>query len=301
VTVRHFLEVDDLGADELTEVLKLASEPAAPQVLAGRGVALYFEKPSNRTRNSMEIAVVQLGGHPVYIRDEEVGIDTRETAEDVIRTLACYHAVVCARVFDHAVLERMAAVSPVPVVNLLSDEAHPMQALADLLTLYQEFGSLEGRSVAFVGDANNVFRSFALGCARAGAEVRLACPPGYAPDPATLDRIRLAGAEPLVTHRAEEAVTRADVVYTDVWASMGQEEEAETRRQAFEGFTVDAALVDNLNRAGVVLHCLPAHRGEEITADVLEGERSRVWRQAANRMHVARGLLIWLAQQAGEA
>jgi ornithine carbamoyltransferase len=152
-----------------------------------------------------------------------------------------------------------------------------------------------------VGDANNVFRSFALGCARAGAEVRLACPPGYAPDPATLDRIRLAGAEPLVTHRAEEAVTRADVVYTDVWASMGQEEEAETRRQAFEGFTVDAALVDNLNRAGVVLHCLPAHRGEEIAADVLEGERSRVWRQAANRMHVARGLLIWLAQQAGEA
>jgi ornithine carbamoyltransferase len=301
VTVRHFLEVDDLGADELTEVLKLASEPAAPQVLAGRGVALYFEKPSNRTRNSMEIAVVQLGGHPVYIRDEEVGIDTRETAEDVIRTLACYHAVVCARVFDHAVLERMAAVSPVPVVNLLSDEAHPMQALADLLTLYQEYGSLEGRSVAFVGDANNVFRSFALGCARAGAEVRLACPPGYAPDPATLDRIRLAGAEPLVTHRAEEAVTRADVVYTDVWASMGQEEEAETRRQAFEGFTVDAALVDNLNRAGVVLHCLPAHRGEEIAADVLEGERSRVWRQAANRMHVARGLLIWLAQQAGEA
>jgi ornithine carbamoyltransferase len=301
VTVRHFLEVDDLGADELTEVLKLASEPAAPQVLAGRGVALYFEKPSNRTRNSMEIAVVQLGGHPVYIRDEEVGIDTRETAEDVIRTLACYHAVVCARVFDHAVLERMAAVSPVPVVNLLSDEAHPMQALADLLTLYQEFGSLEGRSVAFVGDANNVFRSFALGCARAGAEVRLACPPGYAPDPATLDRIRVAGAEPLVTHRAEEAVTRADVVYTDVWASMGQEEEAETRRQAFEGFTVDAALVDKLNRAGVVLHCLPAHRGEEITADVLEGERSRVWRQAANRMHVARGLLIWLAQQAGEA
>jgi ornithine carbamoyltransferase len=215
--------------------------------------------------------------------------------------LAGYHAALCLRVFSHGTLERAATVSAVPVVNLLSDEAHPMQALADLLTLYQEFGSLEGRSVAFVGDANNVFRSFALGCARAGAEVRLACPPGYAPDPATLDRIRVAGAEPLVTHRAEEAVTRADVVYTDVWASMGQEEEAETRRQAFEGFTVDAALVDNLNRAGVVLHCLPAHRGEEIAADVLEGERSRVWRQAANRMHVARGLLIWLAQQAGEA
>jgi ornithine carbamoyltransferase len=247
------------------------------------------------------MAVVQLGGHPVYIRDEEVGVDTRETAEDVVRTLACYHAVVCARVFEHALLERMATVSPVPVVNLLSDDAHPVQALADLLTLRQEFGALEGRSVAFIGDANNVWRSLALGCALSGAEVRLACPPGYGPDAATIDRIRLAGAEPRVTHRAEEAVTRADAVYTDVWASMGQEEEAAARRQAFEGFTVDAALIDKLARAGIVLHGLPAHRGEEISADVLEGERSRVWRQATNRMHAARGLLIWLMQQAGEA
>jgi ornithine carbamoyltransferase len=300
VTVRHLLEIDDLSPDEVTEVLKLASEPAAPRVLAGRGVALYFEKPSNRTRSSMEVAVVQLGGHPVYIRDEEVGIDTRETAEDVVRTLACYHAVVCARVFEHAVLERMAAVSAVPVVNLLSDDAHPMQALADLLTLHQEFGSLVGRSIAFVGDANNVFRSLALACARAGAEVRLACPPDYAPDPVTLDRLRLAGVEPRISHRAEEAVTRADAVYTDVWTSMGQEDEAELRRQAFEGFTVDADLVDKLARTGIVLHCLPAHRGEEISADVLDGERSRVWRQAANRMHAARGLLLWLMQQADQ-
>jgi len=294
---RHFLEVDDLEPHELVEVLDLANDPDPPEVLDGRGAALYFEKPSNRTRNSMEMAVHQLGGHPVYVRDEEVGIDTRETAEDVVRTFASYHAVVAARVFAHSVLERMAAVSPVPVVNLLSDDAHPMQALADLLTIRSELGGLKGRCVAFVGDANNVWRSLAIGCAMSGAEVRLACPPGYAPSAANIDRVRLHGTVPLVVHRPVEAVDGADVVYTDVWASMGQEDEASNRRRAFEGFTIDAELVDHLAPTGIVLHCLPAHRGEEITAEVLEGERSRVWSQAANRMNAARGLLAWLLQR----
>ncbi|HEY2428497.1 MAG TPA: ornithine carbamoyltransferase, partial [Acidimicrobiales bacterium] len=181
---RHLLDVDDLTPAELAEVLAAATDPAPPQVLAGRGVALLFEKPSARTRNATEMAVVQLGGHPLTMRPEEVGIDVRETAEDLARTLACYHAAICGRVFDHGHLERMAAVATVPVVNLLSDRAHPCQAIADLLTLRSEHGRLEGLTVAYVGDWNNVARSLGIALGLAGAVIRLGCPPGYAPSDA---------------------------------------------------------------------------------------------------------------------
>jgi ornithine carbamoyltransferase len=291
---RHLLEVDDLTPDELTTVLDLAEEEHPEPILTGRGVALVFEKPSARTRNSMELAVVQLGGHPLSMRRDEVGIDTRETAEDVARTLACYHAAIGARVFSHAVLERMAAVSPVPVVNLLSDEAHPLQALADLLTLRSTWGDLKGRVLAYVGDGNNVCRSVGLAGAMAGMEVRVACPPGFACPDRHLDRVRAAGGELVVTSRAEEAVAGADAVYTDVWASMGQEAEAGDRRRAFEGFTVDERVMAAAAEGAVFLHCLPAHRGEEVAAAVVDGPASRVWEQAANRMHAARGLLRFL-------
>jgi ornithine carbamoyltransferase len=292
--VRHFLEVDDLSPGELVAVLDLAEAVTPPKVLDGKGAALVFEKPSARTRNSMEMAVVQLGGHPVTIRPDEVGLDTRETVEDVARTLACFHALIAARVFEHDKLDRMAAVSPVPVVNLLSDDAHPMQALADLLTVRQVFGSLTGRTVAYVGDGNNVARSLAIAAGMSGMSMRVAAPPGYELSEADVARIERSGVDLMCTDDPAAAVAGADVVYTDVWASMGHEEEAVLRREAFEGFTVDAALLDRAADDAAFLHCLPAHRGEEVTHEVLEGARSHVWKQAENRMHAARGLMAWL-------
>jgi ornithine carbamoyltransferase len=274
---KHFIDVSDLTRGELTAVLDLAEESPWPRVLDAKGVALLFEKPSARTRNSTEVAVVQLGGHPVTMRNEEVGIDTRETAEDLARTLSCYHAAIGARVFAHDHLVRLARAASVPVVNLLSDHSHPCQALADALTLRQHFGSLDGRTVAYVGDYNNVTRSLEEAGTLLGFEVRVATPEGYGPGGAVID-----------------AVKGADAIYTDVWTSMGQETEADARRAAFAGFTVDDELMSLAAPDAVFLHCLPAHRGEEVSASVIDGPQSLVWQQAANRMHAVRGLLLFL-------
>ena len=304
---RHVLEVDDLGPDGLEEVLALAErDPAAlPRTLEGRGVALVFEKPSARTRNSSEMAVVALGGHPVYIQGAEVGIDTRETAADVARTLACYHRVVCARVMDHGTLERMAgaldaADVPVPVVNLLSDRAHPCQAIADLLTLRQHFGvtGARERSVAYIGDANNVWRSLALAASMAGIPTRVASPSGYGPTEADIALVRSFGGDLVVTTDPIEAASGADALYTDVWTSMGQEDEHAARLAAFAGFCVDESLLALAAPGALVMHCLPAHRGEEISAGVVDGQQSVVWQQAENRMHAMRGLLAWVTEVA---
>jgi ornithine carbamoyltransferase len=298
--MRHLLEIDDLTRDEVVAVLDLAEDRTPPPVLSGRGMALVFEKPSARTRNSMEMAVVQLGGHPLSIRAEEIGLDTRETVEDVARTLSCYHAAIGARVFEHRKVERLADAAGVPVVNLLSDDAHPCQALADLLTMRQRWGELAGRTVAYVGDFNNVARSLALGAARTGMRVHLAAPAGYGPSDTDLDRIRAAGAEALVTTHPDEAVRDADAVYTDVWASMGQEEEAADRKRAFEGFTIDDRLMAIAGAKALFLHCLPAHRGEEVAGSVVDGPQSVVWQQAENRMHAQRGLLLFLLRELAE-
>ena len=299
--MRHFLEVDDLTEPELHRVLELAVNDNPPAVLAGQGAALVFEKPSNRTRNSMEMAVFALGGHPVYIRAEELGFDTRESVEDITHTLAGYHACVAARVFDHGVLERMAELDAVPIINLLSDAGHPLQALADVLTLTDEFGDLSGRIVAFVGDGNNVFRSLALAAGLLGAELRFAGPVDYRLS--DLDRDRLASAGTLITEhdRAVDAVTGADAVYTDVWTSMGQEDETDQRNRNFEAFQVNEALMGAATPHAIFLHCLPAHRGQEVTTKVIDGPASRVWSQAANRMHAARGLLAWLLGEGSES
>jgi len=286
--LRHLLELDDLSADELVAVLDLAEQADPEPVLAGRGAALLFEKPSNRTRLSMEMAVVQLGGHPVSLRNEEVGIDTRETAEDLARVYSGVCALIGARVFEHSKLLRMAAASTVPVVNLLSDDAHPVQVLADLLTLRQRLGSLQGRIVAYVGDGNNVCRSLMIGAALAGMGMRVATPPGYEPPDD--------GVSTLTTDPAE-AVDGVDAVYTDVWASMGREEEAAQRRRDFDGFTIDDDLMACAAPEALFLHCLPAHRGEEVSASVIDGPRSAVWQQAANRVHAQRGLILWLLAQ----
>lgn len=302
---RHLLEIDDLSPAELRELVELCRlEPASLQrPLDGHGVGCVFLKPSARTRNSTEMAVVQLGGHPVYITDPEVGIDRRESAEDVARTLACYHSAICARVFDHGVLERMAAVVDIPIVNLLSDAAHPLQAIADVLTVLDEFGvadpaaPLDGRVVTYVGDANNVTRSLFLAAGMLGAEVRLATPAGYSFDDVDLDRIRAAGVVPVFGDRPEDVVPGSDVVYTDTWTSMGQEAEREQRLRDFEGWTIDAAMVATAGERSIFMHCLPAHRGEEASDDALDGEQSRIWTQAGHRLSAARGALAWLVRE----
>jgi len=303
----RFLEVDDLDAAAVGRVLDRAvawkADPESVEpVLAGRGVAALFEKPSARTRTSFEMAVWTLGGHPITLRGEEVGFGKRETPADIARTLASYCAVIGARVFDHAVLESMAdaaAEQRVPVVNLLSDASHPCQALADLMTLVEHFGSLDGRRLAYVGDGNNVAVSLVIGAALTGLEVVVASPPGYELDPDTVERARNLGGTVELLPEADEAVRGADAVYTDVWTSMGQEEEAETRRVAFEPYRVDGRLMALAGDKTLFLHCLPAHRGEEVTDEVIDGPTSVVWQQAGNRMHAARALLVELT--AGEA
>ncbi len=307
--MRNFLDVDDVDTDAWGRILTLGSRATPARVLDGAGVALLFAKPSARTRNSTEMAVVDLGGHPVYIQANEVGLDERETAEDVARTLACYHRVICARVFDHGVFARMAGALQrsgfdVPLVNLLSDTAHPCQAVADVLTMRELLGPLSGRAVTYVGDANNVARSLAKAALLEGMEVRIAAPAGYAFSAAELSdlqaRADAAGRGGSVQAFDEPVVAAkgAAAIYTDVWTSMGQEAERAARLAAFDGFTVDEELLGRAAPDAVVLHCLPAHRGEEITGGVIEGPRSAVWRQAANRRTAMRGVLAWVLEGA---
>jgi ornithine carbamoyltransferase len=277
--VKHLLSIRDLTAADLQWILS-ASEQPYPRILEGKGVALYFEKPSARTRNSMELATAQLGGHPVYIQKDELGIATRESVADVTHTLACYHAVIAARVFDHRLLAKMAQVNAAPILNMLSGTDHPLQALADLLTIKQLLGRLGGAKIAFIGEGNNVSRSLAEACALAGAEFVMASPEGF-------------GLEGSMTDPAQ-AAEGADIVYSDVWVSMGGEDNEE-RRAAFEPYQVDEALMARANDAWF-LHCLPARRGEEVTAPVIDGPRSAVWRQAENRMHTARGAMLWMLE-----
>jgi ornithine carbamoyltransferase len=298
----RFLEVDDLDSAAVERLLDRAiTWKAAPEsipfLLQGRGVACLFEKPSTRTRVSMEMAVATLGGHPVSLRGDEVGFAKRETPADIARTLASYCSVVAARVFDHAVLEEMSdalADTGVPVVNLLSDQAHPCQALADLLTLRERLGSLDGKRLAYVGDGNNVAASLAIGGALTGLEVVVSSPPGYELDDEVVECARNLGGIVDLVADPHDAVQGVDAVYTDVWTSMGQEEETAVRLAAFEGYQVDDALMESVGGKALFLHCLPAHRGEEVADSVIDGPQSVVWQQAGNRMHGQRSLLVEL-------
>jgi ornithine carbamoyltransferase len=301
-------DVDDLWPDDYERVLQLATSDAVGQVLAGLGVALLFEKPSARTRNSSEMAVFSLGGHPVYIQAAEVGLDTRESAEDVARTLGCYHRILCARVFDHDVLARMALALEgssfdTPVINLLSDQAHPCQAIADALTLRELLGPLPGQVIAYIGDSNNMCRSLVKVALIEGMDVRVASPVDYSFSAEEHDHLTALaarvgrGGKLLLTHDPEVAAGGADALYTDVWTSMGQEEEKRDRLAAFAGFIVDDALLDVAEPDVFVLHCLPAHRGEEISDSVLEGPHSVVWKQAAHRQTAMRGILAWAVEE----
>jgi ornithine carbamoyltransferase len=294
---RNFLHAYDLSASELGRVLALAQAPVASlgRPLDGKGVALIFEKPSNRTRHSMERAVVQLGGHPVYTRGEEVGMDVRESVEDITNVMSGYHALLCARVFDHSVLHRMAAVSTVPVVNMLSDFAHPLQAVADVLTMQQFLGDLAGKTVTYVGDFNNVARSLCEASAMLGMHIRLGCPEGYdAKDNELLGFTELGAASVEQYRDIAIAVQGAHAVHTDTWTSMGQESESAEREAIFVGFEVTNEIMSLADTNAIFMHCLPAHRGQEVSPSVIDGPQSKIYQQAHNRMHAARGVLAFL-------
>ncbi|HLM30724.1 MAG TPA: ornithine carbamoyltransferase [Solirubrobacterales bacterium] len=286
---RHFLTGAELGADELTALLDRALELKAGRAgalggdsLAGRTVAIVFERPSTRTRISFQVAIAELGAHPLPLRGDELQLGRGESISDTARTLSGYvHGVVIRSGSDETVAE-LAAASSVPVINGLTPAHHPCQALADLLTLRERFGELAGLTVAYVGDGNNVARSLAILGRAAGIEVRVASPAGFELEP---------GLTATATDDPREAVAGADAVYTDVWVSMGDEAEAERRRATLEPYRLDDALLAAASERAIALHCLPAHPGEEISAEVLYGKRSAVWEQAENRLHAQKALL----------
>lgn len=301
----NYLMVPDLGSDGLTEVLELASamkrDPAAyADRLDGMRVGLFFEKPSTRTRVSCEVATVDLGAHPVVLKADEVGLGKREAVEDVARTLDRYLDVLALRVFDHQNLVTIAMNADAPVINLLSDRSHPCQALADLQTI-AEHRPLTGATVTYVGDGNNVCHSLMLGAAMCGVHVRVAAPPGYEPHPdvvAEAERLAQAHGGSVIVAGDPEVVAGSDVVYTDVWASMGQEAQAAERKARFMPFQVNEAMFASAADDAIFMHCLPAHRNEEVTHEVMEHERSRVFDQAENRLHSFKAVLWYLAQRA---
>jgi ornithine carbamoyltransferase len=295
--MRHFTDISALSTTDLSDILRRSrlQHVDLGRPADGEGVALIFEKPSNRTRQSMEIAVVQLGGHPVYTRGEEVGFDVREPVEDIARILCGYHAVIAARVFSHDVIDRLVQSSTVPILNMLSDRSHPLQAIADVLTMTDEFGSIEGRTVAYVGDFNNVARSLVEACVMLGSNCRIGCPEGYSVGSDELERLRELGSGTVeVFLDPIDAVEGAHAVHTDTWVSMGQEAEKESRRSIFSNYRVDAALMNRAAADGIFMHCLPAYRGFEVTAEVIDGPRSRVIPQGHNRLDSARGVLSFL-------
>jgi ornithine carbamoyltransferase len=300
--MRHLRTDADLSAAEYAALLASAARlkaarraGTAPASLAGKVVALVFEKPSLRTRVSFEAGVAQLGGSTLFLPGGEVGLGWREAHADAARTLSRYVDALVLRVMAQATIDKLAAHATVPVVNALSDRWHPCQALADLLTVQEAFGTCAGKTVAFVGDGNNVARSLAVGCGRVGARFVLACPAGYAFDARSAGELAAAGVPvPETVHDPKAAVAAADVIYTDVWTSMGQEAEREERLRRFERFQVNEGLLAAAPPHAVVLHCLPAHRGEEVTDGVIDGPRSRVFDQAENRLHAQKAVLTWL-------
>lgn len=301
--IRHFIELFDLSAEATLDLIDRAidlkrhdQQGHRPPYLEGRTLGLIFEKPSLRTRVSFEAAIAQLGGNAIFLNGKDVGMGVRESIPDFARVISQYVDVLAVRTFAHKTIEALAEHATIPVVNALSDAAHPCQALADLMTIKETLGRLEGLRLVFVGDGNNVARSLALAAALAGMEFALAAPVGYEFPPqfrarfeATFPQVPL-----VVDHDPRHALAGADVVYTDVWASMGQEHEAELRRAAFAPFQVNQELLSQARDEAIFLHCLPARREEEVTSEVLDGPQSVVILQAANRLHFQKALLIWL-------
>ena len=295
---RHLISVADLSPRDVQRVVDVALQTKNGQsvsILGGKTLALLFEKPSLRTRVSFDVAMQQLGGHALYLSPAEVGLGEREPVADVARVLSRYVDAIAARTFKHETVEELARWADVPVINALSDGEHPCQALADLLTIYEKKDRWRGLVLAFVGDGNNVASSLMLGSAMVGMEFRIASPQGYCVSRALVDKAEslaaASGAAVVCVESPQEAVRGADVVYTDVWASMGQEKEQVERRRAFSGYQVNAELLALASPDAIVMHDLPAHRGEEIADEVIEGPQSVVFDQAENRLHAQKAVL----------
>jgi ornithine carbamoyltransferase len=300
VTPKHFINLSNLGRDPLLALLDTADyfkrtrgDLSQRALLAGKSIALVFEKASTRTRLSLEVAVSELGGHPIVLSSNGSQIGRGEPVEDTARVLSRMVHAVTLRTFSEETLVTLARFSSVPVLNALTDQGHPMQILADLQTVRAQFGNLEGLKYAWVGDGNNMANSWIEAAGLLQLELSLACPEGHDPDSETLERARQRGGRVSVVRDPKVACQGAHVVNTDVFASMGQEAEAEARLRTFAGFQVDAALMSHTERDAIFLHCLPAHRGEEVSGEVIEGAQSRVWDQAEARLHTSKAILCW--------
>jgi len=297
--VRHFVSTGDLTREQVLALFTLAADlkqrwkagrRGAP--LEGRSVALIFEKPSLRTRVTFEVGIVQLGGRAVYLAGHEIGLGTRESVPDVARNLSRWVDGIAARVFAHATVETLARNASIPVINALSDFEHPCQAIADWFTLWERGLDPARTRLAWIGDGNNVCHSVMLVGALLGASIAVACPPGYEPDPRVLAQARRLGGRVEVTEDAKHAATGADVLYTDVWTSMGQEAEKVKRQEAFSRYQLNETVLGFAKPSALVMHCLPAHRGEEITDAVLDGPRSIVLDQSENRLHAQKAVIL---------
>jgi ornithine carbamoyltransferase len=301
--LRHFVSLFDLSSEEAGELIDRTlrlkrgeMDNGRTSLLLGRTLGLVFEKPSLRTRVSFEAAIARLGGNAIFLRGKDVGLGVRESVFDFARVISQYVDVLAVRTFSHAIVEELAGHATIPVINALSDSSHPCQAIADMVTICEQRGPLAGQKLVFVGDGNNVARSLAIASALLGVDFVLSSPPGY--EFPLEFRSRFTAKFPafplVVEYDPQKAVSEADVIYTDVWASMGQEHEADQRREVFAPFQVNEGLMARARNDAIFLHCLPAHRGEEVTSNVLDGPRSMAIPQAANRMHFQMALLLWL-------
>lgn len=295
---QNLISIADLSSEEILEILDRADElkarrddPATRSILAGKSLAAIFEKPSTRTRVSLEVAMTDLGGHALYLSSKDIQLGRGETLPDTAHVLSRFVHGIAARVYDHSTVEELARHAAVPVINSLSDFEHPCQILADLMTMRERFGRLEGLKVAWVGDGNNVCNSTILACALMGMEISVASPPGYGPDRKILDQADSLGGGTIVVTDPVKAVRGADVIETDTWVSMGDEAEAERRLAAFGRYQVNSDLMKHASKEAIVLHCLPAHRGQEITDDVMDGAQSLILEQSENRLHSVKAVL----------
>lgn len=303
---RDLLNFKGLALEEMEGIFKLAQHLKAKQrrgvvhpLLAHKSLAMIFEKPSLRTRVTFEAGMIQLGGHAIFLGPNEIQLGVRETPADCARSLSRWVDIITVRTYSQKTLEEIAHYASVPVINALTDESHPCQVLADCLTLIEHRGKLDGLKIVFVGDGNNMVNSWMEAAAILPITFALACPPGYEPNPDIEQRARQNGARITITHSVKEAVSEADAIYTDVWTSMGQEEEFARRARAFKRFQVNDHVLSMAKSDALVMHCLPAHRDQEITQEVLEGPQSIVFDQAENRLHVQKAVMVWLVRGLG--